>query len=339
MMAGLHMHGNRSFYGQESIIHYRQGFVDDVGVVESRRFESIVVSGHRYRNLVVLIDISRIRTLLAHLAAPGESSVLWIGVGGGTHIGQILQYPVKHLDGVDINGSILEMNRTLRFFGNFDFLHDPRFRFIENDGRLYVAHTRERYDLIWGYSPVMETFCSTTLLNREQFEHYRDILKPGGVVGQIANVANWGQLKVIIATFRSVFPYVKLYGFSAREVGRMKTFPPLEAAGRARPFKSTDLLTLDDSAPMTRFTLLVGSMAPLKERDHPGMKPWSDKMDLLTARLDPSFSKAPPMVLAANMSVIEKLVRGVPVSTDDLPVLEGLTNFQPFVTEDDARQE
>ena len=84
--------------------------------------------------------------------------------------------------------AFLHDNGLRRFTG--DILHDPRVKVVGYEGRLYLAHTRERYDVIDlsladstglsnpGGFAIVEKFAYT----REAMQTYMRALKPGGVL-------------------------------------------------------------------------------------------------------------------------------------------------------------
>jgi len=88
--------------------------------------------------------------LLGHvplLLAPQPRDVLVIGLASGVTAGAVLAHPVRRLDVVDVVAAMPEATRLFRQW-NRDPLGDPRFRLIVDDARSYVAHTRQRYDVI-----------------------------------------------------------------------------------------------------------------------------------------------------------------------------------------------
>ncbi len=74
--------------------------------------------------------------------------VLVIGLGGAPDIQAALHHDARHITGVDINATTVEMGRNelADFLGRpYD---DPRVSLVLRDGRSYVRSTDERYDLI-----------------------------------------------------------------------------------------------------------------------------------------------------------------------------------------------
>ena len=150
------------------------------------------------------------QTLLAHFAMlfhPKAEDALVIGLGSGITAGEILHYPVKQLDVVEINEQVVE---AAGFFikENNNVLQDPRTKLIIQDGRAHVALTKRKYDLITSEpsNPWMSGIAA--LYTRDFFELVSARLNPGGFFVQWipAYQMDWESFNLIGRTFVSVFP-------------------------------------------------------------------------------------------------------------------------------------
>jgi hypothetical protein len=112
--------------------------------------------------------------------------------GGGISTSVALRMNSKRVTVAEGNPAVLDAFRnekTLRDFTG-DVLHDPRVRVIDYDGRLYLAHTPERYDVIDlsladsaglsspGGFAIVEKFSYT----REAMTSYMRALRDGGIL-------------------------------------------------------------------------------------------------------------------------------------------------------------
>jgi len=112
--------------------------------------------------------------------------------GGGISTALALQAGSASVTVAEGNPAVLHAFRThpelRRFTG--DLLHDPRVQVVDHDGRLFLAHTDRRFDVIDlsladsaglsspGGFAVVEKFAYT----REAFATYLRALKPGGIL-------------------------------------------------------------------------------------------------------------------------------------------------------------
>ena len=112
--------------------------------------------------------------------------------GGGLSTAVALKSGSEHVTVAEGNPAVLHAfleDKGLRDFTG-DILHNPKVTVIDYDGRLYLAHTKNRYDVIDlsladsaglsspGGFPIVEKYAYT----REAMEAYMRALKPGGIL-------------------------------------------------------------------------------------------------------------------------------------------------------------
>ncbi len=133
--------------------------------------------------------------------------VLIIGLAGGTMARQMLDaFPAARIDGVEIDGAVVEAGR--RYFDNAN----PALRPIVMDGRVWLSVTDKRYDLIQ-IDAYRQPYIPFHLVTREFFEAVYDHLGDDGVLA--VNVASVRGVSaslsaMIYRTLREVFPTVVL---------------------------------------------------------------------------------------------------------------------------------
>jgi spermidine synthase len=150
------------------------------------------------------------QTLLAHvplLFHPHPEKVMVLGLASGMTAGEVLHYPVKQLDILEINPEVV---KACAFFTQWNngCLTDPRSRIIVQDGRNHLALTRERYDVIISEpsNPWMAGLAN--LYTRECFLDARSRLRDGGIFVQWIHSyeMNWSTFAMAGRTFCDVFP-------------------------------------------------------------------------------------------------------------------------------------
>ena len=141
-------------------------------------------------------------------------SVLVIAFGAGITAGSTLASPeVASLDVVDLNPDIAEINDLFTAV-NGDVFHAERFRFHNDDGRNFLATSRDRYDLIISDSTHPRAYDSWILYTEEFYRSVAQRLAPDGVFAQWVPVLGSmrGELfRIHLNTFRSVFPTATLW--------------------------------------------------------------------------------------------------------------------------------
>ena len=160
----------------------------------------------------------------------GAEEVAMIGFGSGVTAGASLQWPLKSLEVVEIEATMIAASRFFEHVNNRP-LSDPRHRVIESDGRNYLEYTGGRYDVIISEPSNPWIAGVSALFTKEFFTKVREKLKPNGVYAQ------WVQLyelrpenvRRVMRTFTAVFPYV--HAFSSKP-------------------KSTDLILIGSNEPL-----------------------------------------------------------------------------------------
>ncbi|HIQ21528.1 MAG TPA: spermidine synthase [Planctomycetes bacterium] len=197
------------------ILDERTGREGTVAVVDSREMgRRIIVSNH------YVLGGTRLRydaARLAHLplllhAAPRR--VAFIGLGTGITPGAALEHRrVQAVVAVEL--SPLVVRAADRYFGpfNHNITRSPRARVVVEDGRIFLAASPRRFDVVVGdlflpWSPGVGRLYSI-----EHFRGVRDALQPGGVFCQWLPMyqLTMDQFDMIQATFRQVFPSVYLF--------------------------------------------------------------------------------------------------------------------------------
>lgn len=109
---------------------------------------------------------------------PAARDVLLIGGGVSGTIAEILKYPVRRVDYVELDPLILEVAEQY-LPGR---LADPRVHVATTDGRLFVKQADRRYDVVLVDMPQPSTLQVNRFYTVEFFGEVRRILKPGGVL-------------------------------------------------------------------------------------------------------------------------------------------------------------
>jgi spermidine synthase len=151
------------------------------------------------------------QTLSAHIPLlfhPRAQSVMVLGLASGMTPGEVLLYPVKKLDIVEINEQVVKACRLFFTPWNNHCLDDPRTRLIVQDGRNHLALTHEKYDVIISEpsNPWMAGLAN--LYSLEFFQLVRERLNKNGLFAQWIQSyeMDWDTFSLLGRTFTEVFP-------------------------------------------------------------------------------------------------------------------------------------
>jgi spermidine synthase len=148
--------------------------------------------------------------LLGHLPMvlhPDPKDVFILGMGTGVTAAAVARYPVQSIEIVDIEPA---SRRAAAYFEpeNRRVVSDPRTRFIAADGRNALLARGKSYDVIISDPSDVWVAGVGNLFTREFYELARDHLRTDGVMVQWFHMhaLQPENMKLIVATFRSVFP-------------------------------------------------------------------------------------------------------------------------------------
>lgn len=153
--------------------------------------------------------------LLGHLPMllhPDPRQVFVIGLGTGVSAAAAARYPAQSIEIADIEGAAREA--TQQFAAqNRNVLADPRVRFLVADGRNALLARDKTFDVIISDPSDVWVAGVGSLFTQEFYALARTRLKPGGVMVQWFHMHSLPpeQMKLIVATFRSVFPHTSLW--------------------------------------------------------------------------------------------------------------------------------
>lgn len=184
--------------------------------------------------------------LLLHPKGPKDLDVAIVGFGSGVTVGTALEFPVRHVDVVELENAVVAASRIFgRTEGEsrnseFDVNHllyrnpvhpqtgrpnpeydwrDPntfiiseRVSIHNNDGRNYLAATKKSFDIIVSEPSNPWITGVSNMFTADNFLAASKALKPGGIYCQWVQLYELSprSIKIILRTFASVFPYVVL---------------------------------------------------------------------------------------------------------------------------------
>lgn len=192
----------------DKLVEFREGLTGHIAVVRDQdclrlEVDRLWQGENRHTHQVVAAHLP----MMLHDHA---TRILVIGLGPGQTASRFLMYPVERLDCVEIERELLSL--LPRYFRG-TWLNDPRVRCIVEDGRNFVRHTDQYYDVIsievgQAFRPGVAAFYT-----HDFYEHARERLRYGGLVTQFVSLEffNCDELRSVIRTFGEVFPECALF--------------------------------------------------------------------------------------------------------------------------------
>lgn len=250
----------------------------------------------RLNNHYVLGDsrspaVERMQAHLPLLLHAAPDSVFLLGLGTGMTAGATLAHPVKRVLVTELVPDVVSAAREYFAPVANGLFSDRRAVIVTEDGRAYLAGTRERFDVV-----IADLFTpwhagTGSLYTREHFQAVRARLRPGGIFAQWLPLYQMSERDVLVVarTLSSVFPEVTVWrgDFSA-----------------TRPIVA--LVARVDTTPFSHASLLrnVANLMGATPRER---TPETHMVGLF---------------YGGNLRGLEAALASMPVNTEDRPVLE-----------------
>jgi len=150
------------------------------------------------------------QALLAHMPLlfnPDPDKVMVLGLASGMTAGEVLLYPVRQLDVLEINDQVIKAAEIFSPYNN-NCLLDPRTRIIVQDGRNHLELTNETYDVIISEPSNPWMAGMANLFTLEYFQTVKDRLTGNGIFAQWIHSyeMDWYSFSMAGRTFAEVFP-------------------------------------------------------------------------------------------------------------------------------------
>ena len=156
--------------------------------------------------------------------------VFVLGIGSGITAGAVLSYPVNK---VVVAENCEPVVRAARLFAGWNrhVLDNPRVRVRIEDARTVLKLHPQLYDVIINEPSNPWTVGIGSVFSRDYYEIAASRLKPGGIMaasGSMFTKMNDDIVKLVLRTFRSVFPYMEVWDTRDGDIvmlGSMKPWP------------------------------------------------------------------------------------------------------------------
>ncbi len=193
-------------------IHTRRWFPKQKGIIIDAYAQS-AFTDWRGREMESLNFFANCSTSAAY-AVSRNPRVLVIGIGGGIDILRALYFDARYVTGVELNGVLIDlMKGPYREFTG-DLAGHPRVRLIKGEGRSYLKHSSETFDVIQiNYTDTWSASSSGALALAENFlytaeaiqDYYRH-LSNEGVISITRTLARpyWETLRLVLTTMQAL---------------------------------------------------------------------------------------------------------------------------------------
>ncbi len=226
---------------------------------------------------------------------PQPDTVLVIGLGSGVTVGSVLTHPVKLVESVEISPEVVAASKYFEHVNNRP-LADPRVRLYVDDALAYLTLATTSYDVIISEPSNPWIAGIGNLYSTEFFEVCKQRLKSHGIMVQWFHLYEVDDetVRLVVRTFRSVFPHVTLWQSLTTDVLLVGSSEALQVDEEKLARKlsiekvKADLARIQISDPASLLSLQMISERPLREYASSGPLNTEDK-PLLEYRAPKAF--------------------------------------------------
>ncbi|MFW5920939.1 MAG: fused MFS/spermidine synthase, partial [Polyangiales bacterium] len=213
-------------WGEPDLVYYNDGLSTTVSVEKWGRHYALKNNGKvdasNGDDMPTQIMVSGF-PLLMRPEGVEDTDVAIVGFGSGVTVGAALQFPVDHVDVVELEKSIVDASWWFRDVNNleygsapgepgweFPYVDMPRLKVINDDGRNYLASSPKKYDVIISEPSNPWITGVSDLFTEDHFRLTKQKLAPGGIYCQWVQLYELSPLNVksIYRTFASQFDHV-----------------------------------------------------------------------------------------------------------------------------------
>lgn len=193
---------------KDVLLDYREGYNANLAVVMRDDAKTLLID-HLWQGVAQ----KNYQVMVAHvpmLHYPDAKQVLVVGLGAGTTAARFLYYDIRQLDIVDIEPKLFAFTRE--HFPSA-WMDDTRVRLLPGDGRNFVKHGAQSYDLISVEIGQLDRPGVGVFYTQEFYREARARLNENGMISQFVPLRflRPADLASILKTFLSVFPQARIW--------------------------------------------------------------------------------------------------------------------------------
>jgi spermidine synthase len=181
--SSIHQSSIRSQWRGLNVIHYENSIYGNITV--TKRGEQYTFFADGVPSITTPVpDIASIEDFVHFpmLFHEKPESILILNGGAGGMIHEILKYPVKRIDYVELDPLLLKLVQEFPTPLTQSELSDKRVKIHYMDGRLFVQRTGGRFDIIFIGFPAPQSLQTNRLFSSEFFSMARGKMNPNGIL-------------------------------------------------------------------------------------------------------------------------------------------------------------
>ncbi len=278
------------------VLFYREGLHTTVTVERFGPHIGLKVNGKTDASTAEDMPTQILSGALPMVLHPDAQDVAVIGWGSGVTVGSVLQFPVKRVIAVELEPAVVEGAKAFAPW-NHQPERDPRLQIRFDDGRNFLAVSKDRFDVLISEPSNPWMSGVSALFTVEFFQMARARLRKGGILCQWIQLYELSpdNIRALLHSVVRVFPHVHLFALSRR----------------------------------SRDTLLIATLEPLQIQREQIAQHFAEKRsraELVRGGMQSPIDLLPRLL--ADDEALRILTRGAALNTDDNARLEMRAPFE-----------
>ncbi len=214
LASAAYIYGESTFDPALKLLFYKDGTEATITATQRKGATSLRINGKADASSGDDMATQVLSGFLPIVLHPGPERVMILGLGSGVTAAVSMQEEtIEELIVLEIEDAVVEVAERYFSKENSDVLTNPKLKLVIQDGRNYLLSSEEQFDVISSEPSNPWTAGGATLFTQEFFELGKGRLAPGGIFFQWLQLYSMrpGDMKTILATFRSVFPYTQIW--------------------------------------------------------------------------------------------------------------------------------
>ncbi len=272
-------------YANAKDIFYYEDAVSLTSVVDKPSGERLLLSDLQRMDASsepTAVTVQKNQARLALLLHREPKEVLFLGLGTGITASGALAFPGVSVTAVELSAGAIAAAGT--YFSSVNLDVTEKIRIIKDDARRYTKLTQDKFDVVIGDLFHPDLVGRGALLSVEHFARIKGILRSEGLFVQwvALNQYDVESLKIVLSTFRSVFPHSAMFldGFRLALVGSNAKMS-FYASMRAHQIANNDSAIMDKTGGEGIWTWLGRYIGEIEDEGVLVQSEWSPKLEFL----------------------------------------------------------
>lgn len=205
----------KKHYSDREILFYKEGIGANVGVTRIKDelgSKILIINGKPDASSTLDMNTQVLLGQIPMMLHPNPKNIFVVGFGSGVTLGSVLTHEINKVTCAEISPEVIEAGYLFKT-ENGNCLADKRLNVVVEDALTYLKLAKNKYDVIISEPSNPWIAGIGNLFSKEYFERCKTKLNDDGLMVQWFHTYELSDdiMKLILHTFKAVFPYAQLW--------------------------------------------------------------------------------------------------------------------------------